>query len=248
MRCRRARIRAIAGFTLVEALLATALMAAILAAIGTVTAQWLPNWNRGFASVQRSEAFAARSPEQVAERAAVGMARGVNAFGVHTIILLKARQHRVEEFQVAVALIADRLLPAGFRAFRISEPPRRVETLHVNPHRLRPARVKTEAARDRVHRTAVSVKNKHDWREVCPRLRRCVHQRFARDALHGPLPARRWVIGAVRNQKRGKAKEESEQDTAAIRSRAECGGDFFGWAKPVHKRSDSPVRAELAAE
>ena len=45
----------IAGFTLVEALLATALMGAILAAIATVTAQWLPNWNRGFTRVQATE-------------------------------------------------------------------------------------------------------------------------------------------------------------------------------------------------
>ena len=29
-------------------------MGAILAAIATVTAQWLPNWNRGFERVQRS--------------------------------------------------------------------------------------------------------------------------------------------------------------------------------------------------
>ena len=42
---RRSRI---AGFTLVEAMVATALMGMILAAIATVTAQWLPNWNRGF--------------------------------------------------------------------------------------------------------------------------------------------------------------------------------------------------------
>jgi len=44
-----------AGFTLIEVLMATALMGAILAALATVTAQWLPNWNRGFARVQRSE-------------------------------------------------------------------------------------------------------------------------------------------------------------------------------------------------
>jgi general secretion pathway protein J len=51
---RRAR-RARAGFTLIETLIATALMVAILAALATVTAQWLPNWNRGFARVQRTE-------------------------------------------------------------------------------------------------------------------------------------------------------------------------------------------------
>ena len=53
-----ARRTGIAGFTLVEALLATALMGVILAAIGTVTAQWLPNWNRGIARVQRAERLA----------------------------------------------------------------------------------------------------------------------------------------------------------------------------------------------
>ncbi len=47
-----------AGFTLIETLIATALMAAILAALATVTAQWLPNWNRGFARIQRSEGLA----------------------------------------------------------------------------------------------------------------------------------------------------------------------------------------------
>ena len=47
-----------AGFTLVEALVATLLMGMILAALATVTAQWLPNWNRGFVRVQRSELLA----------------------------------------------------------------------------------------------------------------------------------------------------------------------------------------------
>ena len=47
-----------AGFTLIEVLMATALMGAILAALATVTAQWLPNWNRGFVHVQRSEHLA----------------------------------------------------------------------------------------------------------------------------------------------------------------------------------------------
>lgn len=44
-----------AGFTLIEVLLATLLMTVILAALATVTAQWLPNWNRGIARVQRAE-------------------------------------------------------------------------------------------------------------------------------------------------------------------------------------------------
>jgi len=67
---KRARRAGIAGFTLVEALLATALMGAILAAIGTVTAQWLPNWNRGFARVQATETLAVGLERIVADLAA----------------------------------------------------------------------------------------------------------------------------------------------------------------------------------
>jgi general secretion pathway protein J len=47
-----------AGFTLIETLIATALMLTILAALATVTAQWLPNWNRGLARVQHGELLA----------------------------------------------------------------------------------------------------------------------------------------------------------------------------------------------
>lgn len=48
----------IAGFTLMEALVAILLMGMILTALATVTAQWLPSWNRGFVSVQRAELLA----------------------------------------------------------------------------------------------------------------------------------------------------------------------------------------------
>jgi len=55
----RSRARAgEAGFTLIEVLLATLLMTVILAALATVTSQWLPNWNRGMARVQRAELLA----------------------------------------------------------------------------------------------------------------------------------------------------------------------------------------------
>jgi general secretion pathway protein J len=52
---RRRDRQQVAGFTLIETLIATALMVAIISALATVTAQWLPNWNRGFARVQRTE-------------------------------------------------------------------------------------------------------------------------------------------------------------------------------------------------
>jgi general secretion pathway protein J len=54
----RARGAGEAGFTLIEVLIATLLMTVILSALATVTAQWLPNWNRGMQRVQRAERLA----------------------------------------------------------------------------------------------------------------------------------------------------------------------------------------------
>ncbi len=44
------------GFTLIETLVALALMGLVLSALAHITALWLPNWNRGLDRVQRSEA------------------------------------------------------------------------------------------------------------------------------------------------------------------------------------------------
>jgi general secretion pathway protein J len=53
---RRAQRHArIAGFTMVEALVALLLMGMIMASLATITAQWLPSWNRGLDRIQRSE-------------------------------------------------------------------------------------------------------------------------------------------------------------------------------------------------
>jgi general secretion pathway protein J len=43
------------GFTLIETLAAMALMGLIISALAAITSQWLPNWDRGFAQIQRSE-------------------------------------------------------------------------------------------------------------------------------------------------------------------------------------------------
>jgi general secretion pathway protein J len=67
-----------AGFTLLEVLLATLLMTMILAALATVTAQWLPNWNRGMVRVQR------------AERLAIGMERIIADLSVAEIVPLNS--------------------------------------------------------------------------------------------------------------------------------------------------------------
>ena len=63
-------LASISGFTLIETLIATALMVAVLAALATVTAQWLPNWNRGFARVQRSDLLAVGLERIIADLAA----------------------------------------------------------------------------------------------------------------------------------------------------------------------------------
>lgn len=54
----RRRCSSDAGFTLIETLLATALFLLVVAALATVTGQWLPSWNHGFARVQRTEHLA----------------------------------------------------------------------------------------------------------------------------------------------------------------------------------------------
>src|SRR5260370_41955207 len=52
--CRSRNERA-SGFTLIETLAALALMGLLLSGLATITSQWLPNWNRGFDRIQRSE-------------------------------------------------------------------------------------------------------------------------------------------------------------------------------------------------
>lgn len=59
-----------AGFSLVEALIVIALTALILGALGTITAQWIPNWNHGVARVQRAERLAAGIERIVADLSA----------------------------------------------------------------------------------------------------------------------------------------------------------------------------------
>jgi general secretion pathway protein J len=51
-------------------MIATALMAMVLAAIATITAQWLPNWNRGLARLQSDEHVALGLERVLADLAA----------------------------------------------------------------------------------------------------------------------------------------------------------------------------------
>jgi general secretion pathway protein J len=65
-----------AGFTLIEALLATFLMAIIMGALAQVTSQWLRNWNRGFARIQGEDLLAVGLDRLVADVAAAEIIAG----------------------------------------------------------------------------------------------------------------------------------------------------------------------------
>jgi general secretion pathway protein J len=102
-----------AGFTLIEMLVAMALTVGILAALATVTAQWLPNWNRGFAHVQRAELFGLGLERLVADLSA---AEFVTANG-------KAKQPLFEGDELAVQFVRTAIGPntrPGLEVVRIS--------------------------------------------------------------------------------------------------------------------------------
>jgi general secretion pathway protein J len=62
--------RADAGFTLFEALVAMALMGLIVGALASVTAQWMPSWNRSHIRTQRNEKVAIALDRLVADLSA----------------------------------------------------------------------------------------------------------------------------------------------------------------------------------
>ncbi|MDX6805925.1 PulJ/GspJ family protein [Terrihabitans rhizophilus] len=62
--------RSQAGFSLVEALVATALMGLVLTGLTLITSQWMPNWQRGLSRVQASEALGLAVDRMAADLAA----------------------------------------------------------------------------------------------------------------------------------------------------------------------------------
>ena len=67
------------GFTLIETLVALALMGLVLSALANLTAQWLPNWNRGLDRIQRSEQIGIalqRMADDLAAAQSVPVSRG----------------------------------------------------------------------------------------------------------------------------------------------------------------------------
>ena len=80
------KLRADAGFTLLEALIAIALMGLILGALAAVTAQWLPSWNRGLFRVQRIEQVAIALDRLSADLAA---AQYISPLGLKNVPLFR---------------------------------------------------------------------------------------------------------------------------------------------------------------
>src|SRR5258705_216438 len=62
-----------AGFTLIEALLATLLMAIIMGALAQMTSQWLRSWDRGFTRIQSVDLLAVGLDRLVEDGAAAGI-------------------------------------------------------------------------------------------------------------------------------------------------------------------------------
>ncbi len=65
-----------AGFTLIEALLATLLMAIIMGALAQMTSQWLRSWDRGFTRIQSVDLLAVGLDRLVADIAAAEIVAG----------------------------------------------------------------------------------------------------------------------------------------------------------------------------
>jgi general secretion pathway protein J len=81
-----------AGFTLIEALVATMLMMVVLGALATVTTQWLGSWNRGFARIQRVDLWAAGLNSLIADLAA---AEVVSTGGGKDVPVFDGAEHAV---------------------------------------------------------------------------------------------------------------------------------------------------------
>jgi general secretion pathway protein J len=68
-----------AGFTLIEAMLTMALMVFVIGALATMTREWLRNWDRGFARVQRVDLWAAGLDRLMADLSAAEYVSGGGA-------------------------------------------------------------------------------------------------------------------------------------------------------------------------
>ena len=76
---------------------------------------------RGGRRRKSGKLITARCPKQVREIAAIGMAGGVNAFVVHSIVVSERSEDGIKKFQVAAVKLAGLVLPTGGLALMIDK-------------------------------------------------------------------------------------------------------------------------------
>ena len=126
-------------------------------------------------------------PEQEGETAAIGMARGIDAFGIHVIKLLETGEDGIEEFQIPVAMVAQGGLPAGAIAFGIGQLAGGVQTLHVNGDGLGPVAVQGKTVDGVAGTAAVAVEHERKWGGLGAGGRGNINEGRPRHAVEGPL-------------------------------------------------------------
>ena len=126
------------------------------------------------------------------------MAGGVDAGQVDFVILLEGFEHGIEEFEVAVILIAGESFPAGEFAFVVDEPAGRREALRVDDDRLWPGFFEGEA-RELLHGSAVAVEGEDEGRRFRGGGIGGVDEGFAGDAVDRPLAGGRPLSGLKRS-------------------------------------------------
>ncbi|MGH6853585.1 MAG: PulJ/GspJ family protein [Methylocella sp.] len=102
------------GFTLLEALVAVALMGFILATLATVTAQWMPSWKAGFDRVQRADLLGLGLDRIVADLAA---AEFVSSGGANPRLLFEGAPSSATFVRSAIGPNAS----AGLEIVRLAE-------------------------------------------------------------------------------------------------------------------------------
>jgi len=131
------------------------------------------------------KAVAARGPQEIHHRAAVRMAGGKHVRAIDRVVIERPREHRVDQMQVAIAVVAGLLLPSRQPAFGIGHDAGRRQPLRVHHDRVRPELVRAKRAGGVRRRSAVPVKHEHERRSSARILRRG-HQCRSRDAIHDP--------------------------------------------------------------
>jgi general secretion pathway protein J len=112
--CGHSRREAEAGFSLVEALAAVALMGVILSSLALITSQWVPAWRRAYDRIQRSESLMIAFDRVAAD---IGAAELVIADRRSKSVLFEGRERAVSFVRTPIGPNAD----PGLELVRIGE-------------------------------------------------------------------------------------------------------------------------------